>query len=73
MPLDLWKRGQSGDSVRGVDSVLVNIYFSVLGKFHGRELVMYMYMYSGLDWWLSTCGNAGKDFLFVDRYLKLDV
>lgn len=30
-------------------------------------------MYSGLDWWLSTCGNAGKDFLFVDRYLKLDV
>lgn len=42
---------QSGDSVRGVDSVLVDIYFSVLGEFHGGELDMYIYILE----WIGGC------------------
>lgn len=35
------------DSVRGVDSVLVDIYFSVLSEFHGGEYWICIYI---LDW-----------------------
>lgn len=57
------------DSVRGVDSVLVDIYFSVLGEFHGGEY--WICIYIGLDWWLSIC-DWDVEMFFSNLFLKND-